>query len=233
MPEQLPLNVLLPDDETFESFVVGNNAQIIASLKSVLDTYPQSSFLTFISGENGCGKSHLMYALCHRALLQDKTHIYIDLKQKEDVSEELLQGLENIQLVCLDNVQCLDTDLEWQVALFDFINRVREVGICKLVVSADKGPNALNFSLPDLQSRLAWGISFQLFPLEDEQRILALLQRAERRGLNMSIDVARFLLTHMQRDMPSLINALNELDTMSLREKRKLTIPFVKSALNL
>lgn len=233
MPEQLPLNVLLPDDETFESFVVGENAHIIESLQSILDDDPQNPFLTFISGDKGSGKSHLLYALCHQAQLLNKTHIYIDLQQKEEFSEQLLQGLENMDLLCLDNIHCIQQDHSWQLALFDLINRVREVGGCRLVVSANQGPNALKCSLADLHSRLAWGISFQLHTLTDEQRITALMQRAERRGLNMSVEVAKFLLTHMQRDMPSLIHALNVLDTASLQEKRKLTIPFIKSALKL
>ena len=189
--------------------------------------------MIFISGETGTGKSHLLYSLCHRAQLNNRSHIYIGLKQYSELSEELLVGLEDIQLVCLDDIHMVLNSDKWQLALFDFINRVREVGTCHLVVSADAGPKALNVSLPDLKSRLTWGVSFKLQSLSDEQRIQALINRAERRGLTMSDEVARFLLTHMKRDMPSLMTVLNELDNSSLKEKRKLTIPFVKTVLSL
>ncbi|MEI8647476.1 hypothetical protein P4S73_05115 [Paraglaciecola sp. Hal342] len=45
--------------------------------------------------------------------------------------------------------------------------------------------------------------------------------------------VAVYLVNHWQRDMPSLMNTLDKLDQLSLQQQRKLTIPFVKEALNL
>ena len=49
----------------------------------------------------------------------------------------------------------------------------------------------------------------------------------------MSEEVAEFMLHHWQRDLPSLFGALQQLDRASLAAKRKLTIPFVKSVLNI
>jgi DnaA family protein len=51
--------------------------------------------------------------------------------------------------------------------------------------------------------------------------------------MHMPEEVANFLLTHVPRDMTNLISVLDALDALSLQEKRKLTIPFVKSALNI
>ena len=235
MAEQLSLPVQLPDDETFESYVSGDNAQVIEYLQSLTEPekHNDSQFLTFISGEQGSGKSHLLYSICHKAQMQSLSHIYIGLKQYKELSEQLLIGLENIQIVCLDDVHLILEDDDWQLALFDLINRVREVGNCHLVVCANAGPKALSVSLPDLKSRLTWGVSFQIQPLSDEQRVEALINRADRRGLTMSDEVARFLLNHLQRDMPSLMAILDELDDSSLKEKRKLTIPFIKTVLSI
>ncbi|MEP1551519.1 MAG: DnaA regulatory inactivator Hda, partial [Paraglaciecola sp.] len=81
--------------------------------------------------------------------------------------------------------------------------------------------------------RLSWGTSFQVHSLTDEQRQEALIVKASHRGLNMSRDVARYLVTHWQRDMPALIQSLDILDEKSLQQQRKLTIPFVKDTLSL
>lgn len=235
MAEQLPLPVQLPDGETFSSFVVGENQQLVHQLRTLCEdkTAELTPFLTFISGDNGVGKSHLLYALCHEAQLKDKTHLYISLKQKNEFSEHLLLGLEDLDIVCLDDIHLIQEDENWQIAIFDLINRIKERGCCHLVLTANAGPNRLEFQLPDLQSRLGWGVSYRIQTLEESLRAEALTIRAEQRGLALTEDVARFLIAHTKRDMPSLMAVLNTLDQLSLQEKRRLTIPFIKSALSI
>ena len=242
MPEQLPLAVNLPDDETFSSFVEGSNTQLVGHLRQVVKvisspvaTEPTQPvpFLSFISGEAGYGKSHLLYALCHLANSCSRSHIYLNMNTCLEYDVSMLEGLETVELICLDDIQALKGHKEWQVALFDLINRVKEQGRSHLVISANSGPSALELELPDLRSRLAWGVSFSIQPLDDEQRCSALINRAEQRGLNMTTDVARYLITHCQRDMPNLMAALQTLDKCSLQAQRKLTIPFVKQALDI
>ncbi|HKJ77017.1 MAG TPA: DnaA/Hda family protein, partial [Gammaproteobacteria bacterium] len=82
--------------------------------------------------------------------------------------------------------------------------------------------------LPDLVSRLGWGLIFHVRPLSDEQMIDALQLRARQRGLDLPADVARYLLRHYRRDMTSLASLLERLDHASLVAQRRLTIPFVK-----
>lgn len=234
MSQQLPLPVQLPDDETFASFVEGDNALLLQHLGGLLS--PQRfdlPFLTFISSAGGEGKSHLMYAMCHACLEQGISHIYLDLHQHREFTSDVLTGLEQMDIVCLDNVQAIADEHDWQVSLFDLINRVREHQRCRLVLSADAAPQQLPLTLPDLASRLTWGVYFSLTPLNDEQRSEVLEMRAQQRGLSMPPEVSRFLLNHLQRDMRSLMQALDTLDQQSLQAQRKLTVPFVKTALGL
>ena len=96
-------------------------------------------------------------------------------------------------------------------------------------MAADQSPVHLEVTLPDLASRLSWGMVYQLEPLEDEEKVQALLLRARHRGLNLTDDVSRFVLTRGPRDMAGLFEVLEQLDQASLRAQRKLTIPFVKA----
>lgn len=235
MPEQLPLAVQLPDDEVFDSFVVGNNTQLLSHLRNLLNDEPSgiAQHLTFISGEQGAGKSHLLYALCHEAQLLGKGHFYLGLRQSEDLPVSVLSGLEHLDLLCIDDVDSICHHQEWQVGLFDLINRVRETGTCRLVFTALQGPASLPISLPDLKSRLTWGIAYHLHAPDDQTRVEALTRRAERRGLHISRDVSRFLITHCRQDMAAVMAALDKLDASSLQTQRKLTIPFVKTVLGI
>ena len=56
----------------------------------------------------------------------------------------------------------------------------------------------------------------------------ALRMRAKARGMEMSAEVAQFILNRAPRDMNDLFDLLERLDVVSLQEQRKLTIPFVK-----
>lgn len=233
MARQLSLAVQLPDGETFDSFVMGENRQLLQHLRGLLQSTRVSHAhqLTFFSGKPGTGKSHLLYALCQEAKQANFSHFYLSLKDLDQMHTDVLLGLESTQLVCIDDVHEIQGSQTWQSALFDLINRVRETGICRLVFCANAGPKRLQLSLPDLQSRLTGGLTFVVTGLNDEQRLKALMMRAERRGLQLSLEVGRFMLTHLKRDMPALMSALNELDSASLETQKRLTIPFVKQVL--
>lgn len=234
MSEQLPLPVQLPDEETFDNLIPGENLHVISHLKSLLEENPKRySFLTFLSGESGVGKSHLLYSLCHLAKSADINHLYLDLKNKDQLSEQLLEGLESIDLVCIDDLDSLIGDVKWQYALFDLINRVKETQKCQLVLTAKPGPNAIGVDLADLKSRLSWGVSFHVQSLNDQNMAEALVKRAKHRGINLPSAVAQYLITHTRRDMSHLMQVLETLDQHSLKHKRKLTVPFVKDALSL
>ncbi|MFT6430691.1 MAG: DnaA family protein [Halopseudomonas sp.] len=115
----------------------------------------------------------------------------------------------------------------WEEALFHVYNRLREQG-GRLLMAASASPRNMGFSLPDLISRLGWGLVFQLQPLDDQNKQEALKLRAERRGLQLPDEVARFMLSRGARGMGELFAVLEKLDHASLQAQHRLTIPFVK-----
>ena len=130
-------------------------------------------------------------------------------------------------------MQAVIGNAEWEVAIFDLINRVRETGRTLLIMSADQSPVNLPVQLPDLASRLTWGEVYQLAPLNDKQKIDVLQKAAYQRGIELPDETANFLFKRLERDMKTLFNALEKLDQASLQAQRKLTIPFVKEILSL
>ena len=130
-------------------------------------------------------------------------------------------------------MQAVIGNAEWEVAIFDLINRVRETGRTLLIMSADQSPVNLPVQLPDLASRLTWGEVYQLAPLNDKQKIDVLQKAAYQRGIELPDETANFLFKRLERDMKTLFNALEKLDQASLQAQRKLTIPFVKEILAL
>lgn len=146
---------------------------------------------------------------------------------------EVLDGMEQLVLVCIDNIECIAGDEAWEIAIFNLYNRILETGYTRLFITGDRPPRQLNLYLPDLASRLDWGQIYKLQPLSDEEKLLALQLRSKLRGFELPEDVGRFLLKRLDREMRTLFMTLNQLDHASIIAKRKLTIPFVKETLGL
>ena len=133
----------------------------------------------------------------------------------------------NPALVVADDVQALDEGA--QHALFIAINEAREGG--PGVLAAGDAPPARLRLRPDLASRLAWGLVYQLTPPTDADKAEHLKTLAAARGLLLSDDVAAYLLTRLPRDMASLAAVMEVLDRYSLMRQRPLTLPLVREAL--
>ena len=223
MNQQLTLGIRLRDDATFENYFCGENQQVIHSLQIQTEPY------VFLYGSKGSGKSHLLQAACHEKGKAGLPVVYLPLAEAGMVPG-MLVGLEAMALIALDDIQSVVSNDEWELALFNLYNRVREKGGAMLV-SSDQPLASLNIMLNDLRSRLSWGPVFQLNTLSDSEKQQALQQRAMRRGLSLSDDVVAYLLKRSPRDMHSLFTLFDKLDHASMVEKRKLTIPFIKDYL--
>ena len=233
-PQQLSLGVSLNDDATFENFyapLATPNAQILMALQAQIERANEP--FIFLWGAPGCGLTHLLQGACHYAQTLGKTFQYLPLRELAGYApDELFNGLEELDFVVLDALDEVINRPEWELALFNLFNRLRDAGKL-LLVAAVHGPQELPVTLPDLKSRFQWGTVFHVHTLDDEQKQVALQFRARARGLELSDEVAAFIIQRLPRDMNELFLQFNRLDHASLAEQRKLTIPFVKKILGL
>lgn len=231
-PQQLSLGVSLNDDATFANFYITEgsaNAQIVHALNQQLTDFGEQ--FIFLWGGAGVGITHLLQASCIAAEQSGLSVQYLPLKDTAGFAPEyLLEGLDQLDLVCLDGLQAVIGNPAWEQALFNFFNRMRDSGR-RLLMAADLGPHELPIQLPDLKSRLNSGLGYQVQPMSDDEKKAALQLRARARGLDLSDEVVQFILHRAPRDMNELFCYLNRLDDASLAEQRRLTIPFVKQVL--
>lgn len=230
MIDQLPLNIQLRDDATFASFYVGDNPEALQAATDLAQGIGEP-FLYFW-GQTGVGRTHLLQAACHKATEEGASTVYISLQAQKKLSSTIFQGIEDLSLICIDDIDEIAGQAMWEEALFHLFNRIR-LQNGRLIIAATVAPKDLKIHLPDLKSRLSWGIVYQLHRLRDEQKIQALQLRADRRGLDLPEAVGQFLLSRCSRNMSELFSTLEKLDRASLTEQRKLTIPFVKQVLEI
>jgi DnaA-homolog protein len=226
--QQLALDLCLRDDANFENFYIGNNSEIFNLLKNLKQS--KNSQIIYLWGPKGCGKTHLLTACCQ--LLNSQTISYLPLFDYKNFSPNILENLENLSLLCLDDLDLIVGKKDWEEAIFAYYNSLFDsLNHSVMIISANSPPKNLNFFLPDLQSRLSNSLIFQIQSLDDSQKIAALQLRAKSFGLDLPVDTAKFLLNHYNRDMKQLIIILKKLDQAALNAKRKLTIPFIKAVL--
>lgn len=232
---QLPLRISLPDSSTFANFVSGVNGAAVEQVHRKLEGDGNDDAAIYLWGVPGCGKTHLLQAACHHAAAAGRTSVYLPLKNSraenaEALFPDMLDGLENLELVCIDDIETVSADEAWETALFHLYNRVHATG-SRLLVAGHLAPADLPLHLADLRSRLAWGWIFQLHVLVDEDKKKALKLRAATRGFDLPDDVGDYLLRYFPRDMHALFALLDRLDSASIVAQRRLTIPFVKTVL--
>lgn len=220
---QLPLRIGLRDSATFANFHPGENASACHALEQ-----RQEPFI-YLWGAGGSGKTHLLQAACHAMSEAGQAAIYLPLSEP-GLMPVMLEGMEQMALVCLDDIDAVAGDPTWEQALFHLYNRLRDNGH-HLVAAGSAPPAALGLCLPDLVSRLGWGPVFKLQHLSDEAKGEALRRRAANRGMALSPEVTSYLLQRAPRDMHALFALLERLDEVSLAAQRKLTIPFVREFL--
>jgi DnaA family protein len=229
LPKQLPLQFEFRGNQTFDDFFPGANQEIINHLQK--SSKGNGERLIFLWGQSGLGKSHLLQACCQQAQSRQLRSFYFSLSSLELPDPELLTGLDKFDIVCFDNIEHIAGNQSWELAFFNFFNLHRDQGHA-LILSASCPPNEIAIQLPDLKTRINWGLTLKIQPLCDNDRISALIFKAGQMGFEISPQAGHFLLTHYDRDLSSLWTLLTKLDRASLAAKRKLTIPFLKQILN-
>lgn len=228
MTRQLPLAMSLRPEVTLEEFVAGANRQLLQALNQLATGSEDGQI--FLSGPVGSGKSHLLMGSVKLAQQQGRSCAYLPFSELMALSPEVLEGMEQYSLLAFDDVHLAARDANWEKALFRLFNQARETG-ASLLFAADRGPASLELHLPDLRSRLAWGSSYRLQPLDDRGREELLLRQAQKRGLRMKPRAAAWMVAHCSRDPRELLRLLERLDTASLAAHRQLTLPFVRELL--
>ena len=205
----------------FASFAPGLNAEVIAALRR------SSSAPLWLWGAPGAGKTHLLQALCAET---GERAAYFPVSHDPALPSDALQGFESARLLCIDDVDAVAGDAAWEQALFRVFNDVGELG-GRLVFAATLPPRQAEWQLEDWRSRAAACMVYQVRELDDPGRVEALRLRAAQRGLQLPDETAEYLLKRMPRDLPSLLRVLDELDEASWVAQRRLTIPFIRDAL--
>lgn len=229
MPEE---QLLLPLQARQDVTLADLPAQAFAPVLSALQQLRSGALSqVYVWGEPGSGRSLLLSAFFSAASSEFAHSVFLPLRQVVFMPPEMLEGLEHCDLVVLDDVDALADWPEWQEALFNLYNRLRERG-GRLLVTAATPPAGLPLTLPDLCSRLALSSVYALPAPDDVVREELLRNTAQRRAWPQDLDVTRYVLERGPRRLGRFMQLIERLDQRALAERRALTVPLVRSVLS-
>ncbi len=204
--KQLLLDIQPPARPSLENFVVGRNAEALHHLRLAAGGSPEARFI-YLWGAAGSGKSHLLQACTDLARAR------------------------NLPLAIVDDVHAMSD--EEQIALFNFYNELRASAHAgALIVAGEAAPTQMGLR-DDLATRLSWGLVYQLHPLSDQEKAEALRTHAADRGMRLPDEVVDYCLSHLRRDLPTLMATLAALDEWSLTAQKPVTVPMLRKLLQL
>ena len=225
-PKQLTFPWNKVNKSSLEGFYTSEeNSHLLSLLKD-------SNFLDdlFIYGTKESGKTFLLQAMCNSYSSVSKSSLYIPLKKVMNYGVEIFESLENIDLICVDGIEEVISKIEWEKAIFNLINKALISG-SRLVLTSSKDLQSLNFSLPDLESRIRKIQGYELHPINDKDIFDALKYISKLTSINLGDKEARYLVTYSQRNISNLVHILESLDQLSMEMKRKITIPLIKEVI--
>jgi DnaA-homolog protein len=225
--QQIPLGVRLTDRAVFASFLPARNAEALQHVQQL--SGGAGAGLTWLCGPGGSGKTHLLQATCAAASERMRAG-YVPLAQVAALGVGVLEGLPQMQCLCLDDIDRVAGQPDWERGIFGLWREIEDHG-ARLVLAAQAPPALLPWALADLGSRCAAGAVFQLRPLDEQQQHAALQLRARLRGLELPDETWHWLRKRFPRDMRTLYQLLDTLDEAALTAQRRLTVPFIREVL--
>lgn len=224
--KQIALDIGLATAPAFSNFFAGPNDAAVKHLELWSGNALRSPVPTYLWGEPGSGKTHLLKAAVG-VLQQHGARVgWLDASVMEPPAFN-----DAWSAVVLDECH-LYTAVQQQAAFNWFVNAVSSPdGHPRGVLAAGSVPPADLVLRDDLRSRLGWGHVYQLHALSEPERRAVLRKQADARGIFLSDEVINFVLSRFSRDLSSLMQLLDQLDGYALQTQRAITVPLIKAML--
>ncbi len=224
--KQLVLDIGLASGPTLDGFFAGSNEAALRHLRLWVGegegAQARSPVPTYLWGESGSGKTHLLEAVC--CALHEQGVRVGWLRAGTHEPQPFDDGWDAVLLDDVDRYSA-----QQQHMAFNWFVNAQSLQ-CGVIAAGALPPADLPLR-EDLRTRLGWGHVFHLQVLGEMQRRAVLRQAADARGVRLSDEVIDYVLHRFSRDLGSLMELLVQLDGYALRMQRAITIPLVRSML--
>lgn len=209
-----------------EDFMV---AQCNEQAVSAIDMWPQWPYFAIcITGDTGCGKTHLANVFAQKVAVTTNHPYRIPFLKAANLNKDLIHQLfATSPQIVIEDLQ----NLQNQEILFHIYNTYRDMG-GNILFTSEEAPARLNFTLPDLRSRMNIVPIYEIKAPDDNLLMALLLKLFNDRQITPSAELLNYLLKNMQRSFSYARKLVEEIDNISLERKRAVSLSIAREAIN-
>ncbi len=227
----------------FVSFITGPSNSVAANAaKTLASGAPMHFNPLYVCGTTGQGKTHLLHAIGqdYRARHPGKHVLYMSaerfmfdfvsaMRAKDTLSFKA--RLRSADLLMIDDVQFIAGKDSTQEELLHTIDELLTSG-GKLVISADRGPHALDGVEGRILSRLTQGLVADLKPADFAlRRAIVGAKAAGMKGVEVGTETLDLLAGRITSNLRELEGALNRLVAYAQLGNREITVDYAEEVL--
>ncbi|MFT7463126.1 MAG: chromosomal replication initiator protein, partial [Pseudohongiellaceae bacterium] len=205
----------------FDSFVVGPSNQLAHAAARAVAEAPAGSYNPlFLHGDVGLGKTHLLQAICHKALRSGKP-LKVRYLSSETFVNEFIAAISrgdldtfrhryrNVDMLLIDDIHMLAHKERTQEEFFHTFNTLYNSSK-QIVLSSDCPPSEIPTLRDRLVSRFEWGLVTEIAAPRYETRLAILRRKARERDVAIPEEVLAYLAENIDRNIRELEGAVTK-----------------------
>ena len=213
---------------SFESFVVcDGNSAALQFAQRIADS-SNSENLLYLHGPSGSGKTRLLKAI-GQVLNKDEAAVPYLSCREAFTTEDLVSRFADSPLLLVDDLHLLPDDVDLRVGLWQIFNDFYGAGR-KVALAGLYPPRELPNLDDHLVSRLLWGLVARVDASDDHSRRMILKKITEDRQVRVPDEVVDYILITTSREVGDLISCFEALYSLSMAEKRRITLPLARES---
>jgi DnaA family protein len=226
-PRQLALQIQINERASLDNFFISkNNNKAIQILKDLLKRSNNGAQI-FIDDLGSNGKSYLLQAICNDFSNSNNSTIYIPMQKAINLEPSILEGINDLNLICLDDIDLISNQRDWELALFNLINECYEKD-CFLLLSGSIDKLEV---IPDLISRIKKMEILRLKAIDDDELLRATQSISKNLNIEISDKNMNYLINNSRRDIKTVFRTLSQLEKESLERKKSIGLNLIKEVI--
>lgn len=226
-PRQLALQIQINERASLDNFFISkNNNKVIQILKNILERSNNGAQI-FIDDLGSNGKSYLLQAICNDFSNSNNSTIYIPMQKAINLEPSILEGINDLNLICLDDIDLISNQRDWELALFNLINECYEKD-CFLLLSGSIDKLEV---IPDLISRIKKMEILRLKAIDDDELLRATQSISKNLNIEISDKNMNYLINNSRRDIKTVFGTLSQLEKESLERKKSIGLNLIKEVI--
>lgn len=203
----------------FDNFITGSSNKLAFSAAQLVSEKPGEMYNPlFLYGPAGVGKTHLLWAISN-AIHDSQPNCKIMYCTSEEFINTFLSAIRKgekftdkyrkVDVLLIDDMQFIAGKEKTQEEFFHTFNALHQHNK-QIVLCSDRPPKEIPTLEERLRSRFEWGMVADIQPPDFETRVAILMNKANTHSIELNMEVAEFIATHIDNNIRELEGALTK-----------------------